>query len=283
MKELTAKLEKIGFSAYESKVFLVLYQGYAMSAADIAKEAKIPRPSVYEILRSFAKKGYCNEIQTPTKQIYEIIDSQVIEDKISKEIYDNYQSKTHALKDCFNDLKPIYKTKRGPEYISDVELIRGFNKHRDQKFLDLVKSSKNAILFMNRLEGNVSSELDKESMNFYKRGGVVKTIYEIEGNFKVKINNKWQQVTREDLIRLCEDFESQGEQIRLSGSVPQILAVFDEKTVFFSLYDESIPKKERSDVIIKNKRFAKFITELFNIYWERSDTIEAFKKLFLNK
>lgn len=282
-RDALAKLERIGFSQNEAKVFFVLYQGWRMSATEIAKEAKIKRPSVYSILRSFAEKGFCNEIDTPSKQYYEIIAPEVIEDKLSKKLYDTYQSNIRNTKDCFTVLKPVFKSKRASEYVNEVELVRGYNLHREKKFLDLIKNSHKAILYMNRIEGLVSSDLDKESVDFHKRGGVVKSIYEDSTNFKVKLNNKWQNVTREDLIRFCESFEKQGEQIRLLKEVPQIMAVFDDRTVFFSLYDESIPKREMTDVIIKNKRFAKFIIELFNLYWDKSMDLNTFKNLFTNK
>ncbi|HMT11991.1 MAG TPA: hypothetical protein PKA39_10265, partial [Ignavibacteria bacterium] len=165
-----------------------------------------------------------------------------------------------------------------------VELVKGFNRNRELKFRDLIKKSRNAILYMNRLDGSVSGELDSETKKFYKRGGEFKSIYETEGNFKVKINNKWQNVTKNELIKLCRKFEKQGEQVRLTENVPQIFAVFDGVTVFISLYDENVPKSERSDIIIHNKRFAGFVTEMFELYWDRSDTLETFaRSLVSNK
>jgi sugar-specific transcriptional regulator TrmB len=277
------KLVKLGFSDYEAKVFLALYQGYTMSASEIAKEARIPRTSVYEILKKFCRDGICNEIQTPSKQVYEIIDSNALENKIENEIRKDFSYRLSLLKSTFKEIKPIFRSKRGPEFISDVELIRGFNRSRELKFRDLIKSSRNAILYMNRFEGNVSSKLDTETKKFFERGGSFKSIYESGSNFRIKINDTWQNVTKEDLIKLCAEFEKQGEEIKLTENVPQILAVFDGKTVFISLYDESIPKRERSDIIIKNKRFALFVTELFDLYWGKADTIETFKKLFINK
>jgi hypothetical protein len=136
---------------------------------------------------------------------------------------------------------------------------------------------------MNRLEGNVSFDLDEENRKFYSRGGKVKAIYESTENFRIKINGKWQHVTREGLIKLCETFEKQGEDVRLIDSVPQVMAIFDEKIVYFRLSDESIPVSERSDVIINNKRFAEFITNLFNLYWDKADAIETIKKIIKNK
>lgn len=283
MKEIISKIERLGFTTYEAKVFLVLYKGYRMSAADIAKEAKIPRTSVYDILRNFREKGYCNEVLTPTKSIYEIIQSGVVEDKVRIEIEQEFKKKQIALQDCFASLRPLYKSKQPAEYKADVELIKGYNRLRAQKFVELVKNSHKGILIMNRFKGNVSFELDDESKKFHKRGGVVKSIYEAGKDFRIKINNKWQTVTHEGLIKLCEEFSAQGEQVRLIDQVPQIMAVFDESTVFFSLYDENIPIKDMSDVIIKNKRFAKFITGLFNMYWDKADTLEVLKKELNNK
>ena len=114
------KLEQLGFSNYEAKVFLALYKGSIMSAADIAKEARIPRPSVYQILRSFAIKGFCNEVTTPKKQLFEIIDSKVIQDKLEIEFKTDYSNKLTSLKDCFNEIKPLYKTRQ-----PDAPPVRG--------------------------------------------------------------------------------------------------------------------------------------------------------------
>ncbi len=278
MKEILKKIERLGLGNYEAKVFLVLYQGYRMSAAAIAKEAKIPRTSVYDILKSFSAKGFCNEVKTPKKLVYEVISSRVLEDKIKIEIEQEYKKRMIALQDCFASIKPLYKSKQPPEFMADVELLKGYNLHREQKFLELVKNSKKAIMIMNRFKGNVSVKLDNESKRFHKRGGVIRSIYEGNGDFKLQINNKWQNVTKEGLIRLCETFAAQGEEVRLMEEVPQFMAIFDERIVYFSLYDENIPGKDMSDVIIFNERFASFIKSLFYLYWDKADTLETLKK-----
>lgn len=282
MKEIINKIERLGLTAYEAKVFLVLYQGYRMSAAEIAKEARIPRTSVYDILKSFSQKGFCNEVQTPKKLIYEVIESNVLKDKMKIEIEQDYKKKMNSLEECFDSINPLYKTKQPPEFTSDVELLKGYNRLRTQKFTQLVKDSQKAILIMNRFKGKISMDIDNESKKFYKRGGVVKSIYETKGDFKIQINDIWQNVSHEGLIKLCEQFAKQGEEVRFLEQVPQIMAVFDERIVYFSLYDENIPAKDMSDVIINNRRFASFITNLFNMYWNKSDSLELLKKAFIN-
>ena len=76
MKEdIIEKLKELGFKEYESKVFSVLLKGSLMRASEIAKEAKIVRNSIYDILKSFVEKGGMNKIirargrlQIPCKQ-----------------------------------------------------------------------------------------------------------------------------------------------------------------------------------------------------------------------
>ena len=168
MEETIKKLETLGFTIYESKVFTVLMSGHNMTAAEIAEKANIPRTSVYDILKQFAEKGFCNEIQTSTKLRYEMIDPDVIEGKIEEELVVSHDKKLKQLKSSFSTLKNLYKATEPDENKVDVELIKGFNKFRALKFIDLLKNSDKEMLLMNRLEGHVSQEVDEEVLKFYK-------------------------------------------------------------------------------------------------------------------
>ena len=279
MKELITKLESLGFTTYESKVFLVLMKGHNMTAAEIAEEAGIPRTSVYDILKIFAEKGYCNELETPTKLRYEAIDPEIIEGKIENELNKTFGSQLKTLKSLFENIKPMYKASLPSENKVDVELIKGFNKFRPLKLIDLIKSSQKEILIMNRLEAHISKDLDNEAKKFYKKGGVVRSIYEASLNFKIESGGKWIPATKEELIKLLDSFQKQGEQIKLAHKVPQIMAIFDKQTVFISLIDETVTKNNRTDIIIRNKNYAEYAREIFDSYWNKSMTLDEYKKL----
>jgi len=277
MEDIIKKLEILGFTIYESKVFMVLMSGHNMTAAEIAEKANIPRTSVYDILKSFAEKGFCNEIQTSTKLRYEMIDPDVIEGKIEDDLKTDVNKKLDKLKTSFQTLKELYKANTPDENKVDVELIKGYNRFRVTKFIELLKNSEKEMLLMNKIEGHVSRELDEVVLNFFKKGGNIRSIYETSTNFKFEKFNKWVNVTKEDLIELCEGFEKQGEKIRLAKKVPQNLAIFDGEIVFISLSDSTIPKNNRTDVIIRNKNFVTYMIELFELYWSKGNTVEEFK------
>lgn len=277
-KDIVKNLEELGYTNYESRVFYALFTGTNMTTTEIAKAAGIPRSSAYEILKNFTHQGICNEIETSSVVRYQLIDPKVVEDKIEREIHDTYKSRMSKLKDSFEKLGPIFEKGETNGEKVDVELIRGFNKHRNMKFLNLLRNTKEEVLFMIRLEGNVSESLDVAAAKLFSKGGVIKSVYESSYDFKVWTDDKWKSVSPSNLLQLLKGFERQGEQLRISEKVFQNMAVFDRKTVFVSLVDPSLPKYNRSDMIIHNENYAISMAEYFNSVWNSSFTTEEFEK-----
>jgi sugar-specific transcriptional regulator TrmB len=283
MENLITKLKLLGFTEYESKVFIAVLKGSMMSASEIADDAGIRRTDVYNILKSFVEKGYCNEIETNSVMKYEMIDPDIILDKIERRITKSREEEMNTLKTTFRELKPLYKTKESEKSkIVNVELIRGYNQHRVSKFMELFKEAREEILFMIRLEHQVSDELDETARDFYSRGGVIKSIYETDSAFKVKKGSSWTGGSMEDLINLCEKFESYGEIVKLSLSRVPNMTIFDRKTVFLNINDKSIPKHNEADIIVRNKDFALNMVQVFDSFWTSSFTTKEFRDKILN-
>lgn len=282
MNNISEYLEKVGFTSNEAKVFLVLYKGRNMTAAEIAKKAKVQRTSVYEILKSFAKEGICNEIQTATKMRYEMIDPDVVKDKMSRSIKNEQEQRLQSLNESFELMKPMYGSDLNTLSGEQVELIKGFNKHRHIKFIDLLKQAKNEVLIMNRIEGYVSGEIDEVGRKFIEKGGVLKSVYEETGDFKLLEDDKWVPVSTENLVKLYESFVNYGEQVRITKSIVQNITIFDRKVVFINLVDKNIPGNERTDIAVYNKAFAEYSASNFLSIWERSESVDEFKSRMFN-
>jgi len=280
MNELISRLKSLGFTDYESRIFLALLQGHLMSATEIAESAKIRRTDVYNVLKSFVEKGYCNEIETNTILKYEMIDPDVVLDKIELKIQKERDRQIASFKDTFKQLKPLYRSKEGgQDKISNIELIRGYNQHREEKFVNLLKNAKKEIFFMIRLEMYISDEVDKTAEKFIKSGGVIKSIYEVGSSFKVKKDGKWIDGNTDDLIKIFSKFEKYGEQVRLSSTKIPNFTVFDRETVFMNIVDKSVPRYNEADIIVKNKDYAESMTEVFNTFWDKSYTLKEYKKI----
>jgi sugar-specific transcriptional regulator TrmB len=278
MEEAIKSLESLGFTSYESKIFCVLFEGHLLAASEIAKKAGIPRSSAYDILKSFTEKGICNEVQTSSVVRYEIIDPKVVEGKIEKEIRDTFQTKMSRLKESFDRLQPIFKAKELEGQRVDVELIKGFNALRFAKFMEIFNSANEEVLLMTKLEGHVDSEVDQSTTDFLNRGGKLRTIYEAGTNFKIKVDNAWKQVTKEEIPDFCSTMVSEGEEIRLADRIYQNMLIVDRKIVFISLVDPTIARYNRSDIIVKNANFAATMAEYFEGCWQKAQTPVQYKE-----
>lgn len=276
MDEILKNLQILGFSENEAKTIFVLFDGHLLSVPEIAKLAAIPRSSAYDILKSFTKDGICNEIQTSSVVKYEIIDPKVVQDKFEKEIHKNFKTRLEKLNQSFDALIPKFKAKEQEKDKVDVELIKGFNKHRVSKFMQLWRDSSEEMLLMNKLEGYVDNKVDEQSINFIKNGGIIKTIYEINYNFKIKFKDTWKDITPKSLAELCVEFENNGIQVRLAKTIHQNIAIFDRKITYTSLVDPTIPRYNRSDIIVKNANYATAMSEYFNTCWTQAETIAEF-------
>jgi len=277
MDGLVQKLKSLGFNEYESKIFIALIKGHNMSVPDIAKSAKIRRTDVYDIMKSFVERGYCNEIETNRTLMYEMIDPDVILDKLELKAQKENEKHLANLKDTFKELKPLYGTEKDDKSLN-IELIRGYNLHRVEKFFNLIKNAKKEIHLMIRMEIHVSEEIDETAAKFIKKGGIIKSIYEVSNNFKIKKNDRWVECSDEDLHKVFSGFEKYGEQLKLSkGKVPN-LAIFDRETVFLNVIDKTTKKNNEADIIFRNQDFAETMIEMFDRAWEKSYTLKEYFK-----
>lgn len=280
------KLQDLGFKEYESRIFLVLLKGSCLSATEIAKKAKIHRTAVYDILKKFAQRGYCNEIETNTILKYEIIDPKIILYKIENDFQNENLEKISKLRETFKDLQPLFKSDKSSEEDTSVniELIRGYNRQRHTKFIELFKEAKKEIYFMIRLEGQITDEIDETAKKFFEKGGTIKSIYEASLKFKIiKNENDFKsEVTLDDLINLCEKYENSGEDVKISTIEIPNMTIFDREIVFINIEDKRIPRHNRSDIIIKNEEFAQRMIDLFENYWEKAFTTKELKEKYIN-
>lgn len=268
---LIERLKSLGFKEYESKVLIALLSGNPMSASDIAKEASIIRNSIYDILKSFVEKGYCNEIETNTILNYQIIDPAVILDKITSDHKKSFNRKMENLAETFGELQSIYKAESAKVDAPDksIQLIRGFNKHRVSRYVELVNSSKKEILGMYSPRRVVVDELSQDAKEFIKGGGVIRSIYQLSDD----------DAANAELVKACELFAKGGEEVRLAEFRVPNITIFDSENVFINLSTEkNVPKHKQADLIIKNPDHAAHMKDLFLYYWSKSQTLEEVKK-----
>ena len=276
---LIEELRNLGFNEYKAKVFLVLASGKIMSATEIVEEAQITRGTIYDILKTFVAKGYCNEIETNKILQYQIIDPDIILDKIEREYNETHVSAISQLKKTFGSIKKIHTAPNGDSNKQiNIELIRGYNKHRISKYMELLESAKKEICGMYRFKGMITEDASEVANKFIENGGVLKSIYKIGLYFKVQKGDRISNASVTDLVKACEMFRANGEDIRLTDIEIPNMTIIDQDDVFINVDDKWVPRQNRADMILRHSSLAQNMYDLFMHYWERSLTIEEFKK-----
>ena len=274
MKEILERLRVLGFTEYEGKVFITLFSGEMMPASKIASLAGIRRTDVYPVLKTFVERGYCNEIETNSILNYQLIDPQVIMDKLENDVRQEKESKLKVLREAFSTLKDTYyKKNQTAEDLVRIQLIRGYNKHRESKFIELLKSARKEILFMIRVEMVLSDEIDQIAKKFLNGGGIIKSVYEIVPDFKIKQNRKWQKYGEKEIVSILKKYVKYGEQVRVTDNKVPNMTVFDREVVFLNIKDKTIPRHNEADLIIRNKDYAESMANMFLNVWNKAKKI----------
>jgi len=280
MELVISKLESLNFKEYEAKILLELIKAGILSASELAEKTKVKRSTVYDALKKFTSKGYCNEVQTNSITQFQIIPPSNIGEKIEKELVTAHKKSIAAITEITTELNKVYKANESEESrLINVELIRGHNKNRWLKFIELFKQAKKEVMFMVRLEHAISDDLDENAKKFLNNGGVIKSIYEIGSEYRIQKDGASTKGTLDEVINAIEKFESYGEQARVSNLQLSNITIIDREIVYMNILDKEIPRHNNSDIIIKNKDSARNFIDLFNYYWENSYTISDYKKL----
>lgn len=273
-ESLIEQLKQIGFSEYKAKVLLTLASGKIMSASEIVNEAKIIRGSIYDILKSFVKLGYCNEIETDKILQYQIIDPDIILDKIIKDQTKEHNNNLNKLKNTFTNIKEKYSAESSKNKKPvNIELIRGFNKHRVAKYKEFLLTAKKEICGMYTFKGLVSDEADEFSKKFIKRGGIIRSIYRTGLDFKISLNGIIQDADEENLSEVLRKYKSIGEDLRVCDFDIPNMTIIDGTSVFINTDSIEIPDQSNADIIMRNLSFAKYMKDLFEGYWKKSNKI----------
>jgi len=84
MESVVEKLQRIGLTEYESKVYLSLLRDHLNSAAKISEKSGVPRTKIYQVLESLERKGWI-QIYSGIPLLFKAIDPRAIFEKFKKD------------------------------------------------------------------------------------------------------------------------------------------------------------------------------------------------------
>lgn len=129
--KVEAGLQKIGFSKYESKVYVALVSHPSATGYEVSKYSKVPRAKVYEVLDKLVERGVVLVVNEEDKKYYQPLPYDILLSRYQKEV----ESTVNDLREDLRKLESVqeetpFYTLRGYEdiLIRITEMVLGAKK-----------------------------------------------------------------------------------------------------------------------------------------------------------
>jgi sugar-specific transcriptional regulator TrmB len=254
-------LADFGLTEYEARVYLALLESPGAAAATLARQARIPRTRVYDVLKGLLRRGFVSR-NSGKRLIYrpvppaQVVDGLVAEEKARRLRQDaSLVQLTEALQEIYANAEST----AGPEEF--VELIKNPQQIMARANKLCVRAEKRVLSFsrppyvMRPPSEGDPEEVYDAAAEAVKRGVRFRAVYELppEGD--------------PVLMQVAEHCARQGEEIRLASYVPMKMIVRDGREVIISLEDAATAEATVTSLVIEHRALAEACEILFEKVW----------------
>lgn len=250
---LIEHLRELGLTVNEAKVYVTLLGRPEFRAAEVAEQAGVPRPKVYEALSSLEAKGLCVALAGSVALYGAIAPEEALpslQRRLEEEQTRAVQKQRERVTQLVHELGPLHEAGRGENgalrYI-DVLTERG---RITQVANDLLNSAQNFIYIFER----EPFAQDLRTLGAYEkqaagRGVEVRCIMEA------------------NLQERASDLREAGIIVRIAPELPMKLIVIDDSAAICALRDPITGKQSLTSIRIAHPDFARAMRLLFETVW----------------
>ncbi len=247
MEEQIKILTKIGLTDKQAVVYSALLELGEAKMTDIAKHAKLKRPTVYLIIEELDLLGLVSQVQKGKKKIYSAVNP--------KRIGELLDFRKNQFQDLLPELIAKYGSIQGKPKVQMLEGLTGVRQAYQEAFTLMVEEKKEGLWL-----GNISILMEKfpEVMREYNRLLNSTTAYKIrEINFGGQFSKEWtdKMNKRKKSYHQLKYADDKG----ISGLTDRL--IIGNRVIFFSISHELFTLVIESEEIAKTQRF------LFESLW----------------
>ena len=244
--------EFFGLNLYEARAYLILIRG-AASPGEIADKAQIPKPRVYDVLRSLASKGFVEEVEDGYRAVNPRIALEGRLRQFEALFRQEQEAREKAFKHVVEVLERTYS--KVSEYRNEAVILRGLNSIAN-RFEETVSRSMDIILCVKK-----AASAKHFFLPYVKRHK--------EKRFRILISSDV-RLEDEDL----QTFRALEIDIRSSDCVLLDLMVADDREVAIGVPDPySEDNKEAVAIWIINPPFASSVRKTLEDAWIQAKKI----------
>jgi sugar-specific transcriptional regulator TrmB len=264
-----ADLEELGLTNYEARVYLALIRRDVFTAAEVAREAQVPRQRVYDVLEGLTRRQLA--VLHPGKVAgYSAVAPEVAVDRLMEQQRRSLGRLERLSDDLARELLPTWDSGRThTDPLDYVEVLRDAADISD-RFARIQSEAERELLSFSRPPWVTPSEnlAGLEALaRLYAAGRAVRSLYS-------------RDVLDDPIMReVVRRFSDAGEEIRIAESLPLKLIVADGSTVLCDMPDPVARDGATTALVIRHPSLAETLRVAFHSIWEQSPSLDDALKL----
>lgn len=264
---LADQLTKLGLTTYEARAYVALLGRDSFTAAQVARQAGLPRQRIYDVLGSLIQKGLAAGRPGTVVKYAATAPDLAIERLVAvrRRILDDLERTAATL---VEELTPAYRS--GREQTDPLEYIEVLRDKGaiNERFAELQASVKDEILVFTKPPYAKPLQENVEGLDV-SRSHCARAVYE------------WSAFGDPAVAEGVRRFIEAGEEARFVESLPLKLVIIDEEIVMFGMEDPVASGGDLTMMVVEHPALATILKCAFDSVWESGLTFEEAHKRFL--
>jgi sugar-specific transcriptional regulator TrmB len=247
------QLVRLGLTTYEAKTYLALIKRDSFTAAQVARQAEVPRQRIYDVLGSLVQKGLASTrpgravkyaATPPDRAIGGLVAQQRAQvDALERDASEMVTSLLAEYAAGQRETDPL-------EYIEVLRDRRAIN----ERFDELQRSIQREILIFTKPPYAKAPQENVEGLAVL-RSHEARSVYEY---------SLFEDSEAAQGVRM---FIEQGEKARFVPELALKLAIIDETTVMFGMEDPVANSSDLTIVVVEHPSLARILKVAFEAVW----------------
>ena len=267
---LIAQLTRLGLTTYEARAYVALVTRDSFAAAQVARQANLPRQRIYDVLSTLVEKGLASTRPGTVVKYAAVSPEMAIERLVAahrREMEEIERSATEMVA----ELSPAFKA--GQEHTDPLEYIEVLRDPGaiNERFAELQSQIREEILVFTKPPYATPPQENVEGLEV-TRSHVARSVYETSA------------LADPALAAGIRRFIEEGEDARFVDELPLKLVIIDETIVMFGMQDPvaaGVPRRgsDLTIMVVEHPALAHVLKTAFLTTWESGMTIDQAEAL----
>ena len=267
--EVVTHLTRLGLTTYEAKAYLALIRRDSYTAAQVARQAGLPRQRIYDVLGSLVEKGLASARPGDVVK-YAATPPEIAIAHLLETHRNDLQSLERDALEMVALMTPAFEAGRSHtdplEYIEVLRDDRAIN----ERFAQLQANVKREILVFTKPPYAMPPQENVEGLEV-SREHTARSMYEFSA------------FADPAFIRAVQTFIDAGEEARFVPELPLKLVIMDETIVMFGMQDPVEGSSDLTIVVVEHPSLARTLKLSFEATWATGLTFDQANDLLVTR